>query len=122
MVEQIPYAMDFSVKLSQMGLDIGKELCRKNVTEILNAAKKPTVRFDMEGSDSTQRTIDLCLDLHESYKNLGIALQVCLHRNQADVQTMVDKGISVRLCKGAHKESPEIAYQSMDEIREYFLK
>lgn len=121
-VEQTSDTMDFSLKLSQMGLDISEALCKKNVKEILDAAKHHTVRLDMEGSDSTQRTVDSCLDLHATYKNLGIALQVYLHRTPADVQAMVHSGISVRLCKGAYKESREIAYQSMDDIREHFLK
>lgn len=121
-VGQDSYTMDFSIKLSQMGLDIGEALCVKNVTEILDAAGHHTVRFDMEGSDSTQRTIDLCLDLHKTHKNLGIALQAYLHRTQDDVRTMIHQGVSVRLCKGAYKENAAIALQSMDDVRAHFLK
>lgn len=121
-VGQDSYTMDFSIKLSQMGLDISEALCVKNVTEILEAAGHHSVRFDMEGSDSTQRTIDLCLDLHETHKNLGIALQAYLYRTEDDVRTMIRHGVSVRLCKGAYKENAGIAFQSMDDVRAHFLK
>ncbi len=114
--------LDLSVKLTQMGLNLDPDLCRRNVIQILEAAKDHTVRFDMEGSDTTQRTVDLCLDLHETHKNLGIVLQAYPHRTEQDLTTMLENGISVRLCKGAYREPPEIAYQDMDDIRENFLK
>lgn len=121
-VDEISHTMDVSIKLSQMGLDISDTLCRKNMEEILNATQSHTVRLDMESSDSTQRTIDFCLDLHQTCKRLGIALQAYLFRTQADLETMVQNKVSVRLCKGAYKESPDVAYQSMDDIRDNFLK
>lgn len=121
-VDEISHTMDVSIKLSQMGLDISDALCRKNMEEILNATQRHTVRLDMEGSDSTQRTVDFCLDLHRTCKRLGIALQAYLFRTQADLETMVQNKVSVRLCKGAYKEGPDVAYQSMDDIRDNFLK
>lgn len=114
--------MDFSIKLSQMGSDVSENLCRKNIEELLSAAKNYSARFDMEGSNSTQRTVSLCLDLHRAHKNLGIALQAYLFRTEKDVQAMIQNGISVRLCKGAYKENPDTAYQDMTDIRANFLK
>jgi len=117
----INFPMDFSVKLSQMGLDIDNDFCRKNLETILTAAGRNTVRFDMEGSEHTQPTLEMCLELHAKYKNLGQAVQAYLFRTEADIDRLIQNQISVRLCKGAYKENASIAYKSMDDIRENFL-
>ena len=117
--ESLP--MDLSLKVTQMGLDIDWELCKKNISEILNAASGHTVRFDIEGSDYTKQTINLCIELHETYRNLGQALQAYLYRTGGDVERLLDKGISIRLCKGAYKESATNAWTSMEDIRANFL-
>ena len=119
--ERLNSPMDFSVKLTQMGLDINRDYCRNNLKTLLEAAGKNTVRFDMEGSAYTQATLDMCFTLSAQYKNLGQAVQSYLYRTEADVDRLIEKGISVRLCKGAYKEDPSIAHQSMDDIRENFL-
>jgi proline dehydrogenase len=49
-------------------------------------------------------------------------LQAYLRRTDQDVQSVIEQGVSTRLCKGAYKEPEALAYQSMDEIRENFLK
>ena len=56
--------VNVSVKLTQMGLDIGEELCVANMLRILDKAKAlgGFVRLDMEGSDYTQRTLDFFRD------------------------------------------------------------
>ncbi len=117
--ESLP--MDLSLKVTQMGLDIDWELCKKNISEILSAASGHTVRFDIEGSDYTQQTINLCIELHETYRNLGQALQAYLYRTGGDVERLLDQGISIRLCKGAYKESATNAWTSMEDIRANFL-
>ena len=117
--ESLP--MDLSLKVTQMGLNIDWELCKKNISEILSAASGHTVRFDIEGSDYTKQTINLCIELHETYRNLGQALQAYLYRTGGDVERLLDKGISIRLCKGAYKESATNAWTSMEDIRANFL-
>ena len=117
-----PSPIDLSVKVTQMGLDIDREICRRNISELLAAASRHTVRLDMEGSGYTQSTIDLCVALHRPHKNLGQAVQAYLFRTANDVDRLIENGISVRLCKGAYKESPKIAWSSMDDIRANFLK
>ena len=117
-----PSPIDLSVKVTQMGLDIDREICRRNISELLAAASRHTVRLDMEGSGYTQSTIDLCVALHRPHKNLGQAVQAYLFRTANDVDRLIENGISVRLCKGAYKEPPKIAWSSMDDIRSSFLK
>ncbi len=121
-IETLHFPLDLSAKLTSLGLDIDYELCKKNVEDILNAAGQHTVRFEMEGSDCTERTVNMCLELHEPHKNLGLVLQSYLHRTEADVDRVIQNKISTRLCKGAYKEPATIAFQSMTDVRENFLK
>ncbi len=114
--------VDISVKVSALGMDIDYDFCKKNVEDLIDAACHHTVRIDMEGSDLTERTIKLGLELQKTHKNLGVVLQAYLHRTGGDIESVIQQGVSTRLCKGAYKEPENIAYQSMDEIREHFLK
>lgn len=114
-------SLDISIKLTQVGLDIDRNLCRDNLLKILNASEKHTIRFDMEGSAHTDEIITMCLELSKEHSNLGIALQAMLYRTETDVEAMMANKVSVRLCKGAYKEPKSIAFQSMDEIRERFI-
>lgn len=113
-----------SLKLTQMGLDIGKEFCRENVERIVAKAEelKNFVRIDIEGSEYTTRTFDLFAELRGKYKNVGAALQANLRRSEQDLKDLIELGANVRLCKGAYKEPPEIAYQKKREVDASYLK
>ena len=117
-----PHPQDFSVKLTQMGLDVDRNLCEKHLAEILNSVGNHTVRFDIEGSDYTGVTMETCIKLHQRFSNLGQAVQAYLYRTESDVQSLLEENISIRLCKGAYKEPSSIAFQSMQDIRDNFLK
>lgn len=114
--------VDLSAKVSALGMDISYDLCKRNVESLIDKVGQHTVRFDMEGSDLTERTLKLGLELQKTHKNLGLVLQAYLHRTSKDIQSVIEQGVSTRLCKGAYKEPDSIAYQSMDQIRENFLK
>ena len=113
-----------SLKLTQMGLDIDREFCFSNMVQICEraAAFQCFVRIDMEGSDYTQKTLDLFSDLFRRHKNVGIVIQAYLHRSLKDTLELIDLGARVRLCKGAYKEPPSLALQEMPEIRQNFKK
>jgi len=114
--------VDISAKVSALGMDINYDLCKENTEELIDAVGHHTVRFDMEGSDLTARTLKLGLELQKTHKNLGVVLQAYLRRTDQDIQSVIDQGVSTRLCKGAYKEPETLAYHSMDEIRKNFLK
>jgi proline dehydrogenase len=124
LLRKIPPTVDrnVSVKLTSLGLDISDDFCLENTAEIVKQARDVGgfVRIDMEGSKHTQRTIDVFRALRKTYDNVGIVLQAYLHRTRADVEEAVARGDRVRLCKGAYKEPPEIAWQDMDDIRKSF--
>ena len=109
-----------SVKLTQMGLDIGDEVCFANMTAILARAKqhRTFVRLDMEGSAYTQRTLDFFFGrLFQEYGAYsGVVIQSCLRRSPADIEKLIDLQVRVRLCKGAYLEPPEVAYPAKADV------
>lgn len=107
-----------SLKLTHMGLDISEELALKNAGAVVKkaSAHKNFVRFDMEGSRYTQKTIDIFSRLHESFPNVGIAIQSSLIRSPEDVSSLITAGASVRLVKGAYKEPPKAAFQDKKDV------
>ncbi len=116
------FPLDLSIKLSQMGLEIDPEFCRLNLVKILEHAGHHTVRFDLEGSNTTERIIEEGVSLHRRFKNLGLVLQAYLHRTEGDIDRVIHEGISTRLCKGAYREPESVALQDMDDIRDNFFK
>ena len=121
LLRRIPPEVDrnISIKLSMMGLDIATDFCLELTAGILDVAREVGgfVRIDMEGSRHTQRTIEAFQSLRRRYDNVGIVLQAYLHRTEDDVKEAVARGDRVRICKGAYKEPPEIAWTKMDDIR-----
>jgi len=111
---------NISIKLTQIGLSLGESLCEENLRKILATAAthKIFVRIDMEDSPWVDTTINLISRMHdkEGYINCGVVIQSYLYRSELDVRKLVDAGICVRLCKGAYKESPEIAYPKKSDV------
>jgi proline dehydrogenase len=81
------------------------------------------IRFDMEGSDYTQRTLDAFEKLwKEGWRNIGVVLQSYLKRSAGDVARMNELGARVRLCKGAYAEPPEVAFQTRENVDASFVQ
>lgn len=101
-----------SVKLTMLGMDLGDELAAANLHRILDVARDVNgfVRVDMEGSDYTERTLEIFRKAHDEYgDHVGIVLQTMLHRTGKDVLEMIDRGARVRLVKGAYAEPETVA-------------
>ncbi len=111
-----------SVKLTGLGLLFDKELCRKNLREIVaHAADRGRfVRVDMEDSARTGDTLRLVHELHEDYKNTGAVVQAYMRRSLEDVEELVRAGITARVCKGIYDEPREVAYKDFDTVRESY--
>ena len=116
--------IDISIKPTQLGLLLDKTDCEVRLIDLVTRAYVYgiTIRLDMEDSNVTQDTIDLCLRLHKEHPNIGIALQANLYRTDQDLTYMMKKNVSVRLVKGAYKEDINIAYQRKDLLHDVFLK
>jgi len=119
-----------SVKLTQMGMDIGghgagPELAERIVGEMVEHAAQfgSFVRIDMEGSEYTEATIAMTERLHHTWPNaVGTVLQAYLYRTEADMERLLAQGIRIRLCKGAYKEPPELAFPAKADVDNNYVK
>ncbi len=110
---------NISLKLTQLGLDVSRELCVAHLRKILERAREleTFVRIDMESSAYTQRTLDVHAELwNEGFHNVGVVLQTYLLRTAADVQRAIEMGVRVRLCKGAYLEPARVAYANKADV------
>ncbi len=120
---------NISLKLTHMGLDVDEKLARDIVSGLVAkaAAMNPPgfVRVDMEGSPYTQRTLDFVHELHRmpGYANsVGTVIQAYLKRSEGDIEKLLSEGIRIRLCKGAYKEPPEIAFAAKSNVDANYVK
>jgi proline dehydrogenase len=107
-----------SLKLTQMGLDIDRDLCRDTVARVFRKAAEvgAFVRIDMEDHTKTDQTLDLWRELRPVNPESGVVIQAALHRSMSDVETLIAEGARVRLCKGAYNEPTSIALRERDDI------
>jgi proline dehydrogenase len=114
-----------SVKPTQLGLTIDKELGYRNIKKIVQTARsqKNFVRLDMEDASTVDATLAIYRRLRaDGFENTGVVIQSYLHRSEADVRSLVRKKANIRLCKGIYDEPAAIAYKSRREIRDNYLK
>ena len=115
---------NISLKLTQLGMDIGQEFAAANLISILNEAEhfKQFIRLDMEGSTYTDRTLKLFDQVWANHKNVGVVIQSYLRRSPTDIHNLVATGARVRLVKGAYKEPKEVAFQDKVEVNSRFVE
>ncbi len=113
-----------SVKLTQMGLDLSHDLCLDNMRQIIRKAKEvgTFVRIDMEDSQRTQATLSIFKTLREEFDNVGVVIQSYLYRSEQDMQLLAAMGANVRLCKGAYKEPPNIAFPEKKDVDANYIR
>jgi proline dehydrogenase len=114
-----------SVKLSQVGMDFDPALAERLVGKMVEHAAhaKSFVRIDMEGSPYTEATIAITERLAAKYPgSVGTVLQAYLFRTEADTERLLGQGIRIRLCKGAYKEGPEIAFPAKPDVDANYVK
>jgi len=129
MLDQIAQAgvqSNVSVKLTQMGFDLGENTCLANVSAILERAKarQNFVRIDMESSIYTQRTLDLFYQrLSPAFgPHVGVVIQSCLRRSAADVDRLIEVQARVRLCKGAYLEPADVAFPDKKDVDRAYVQ
>lgn len=114
-----------SLKFTALGQDISEEFLAHNLGRILEKARDHGIflRFDMEFSEYTERTLDAFEKLWaEGWRDIGVVLQSYLRRSAGDVARMNQLGARVRLCKGAYAEPPEVAYQRREDVDGSFVE
>jgi proline dehydrogenase len=115
-----------SLKLTQMGMDLGPDVAGTIVSGLVDHAVQANsfVRVDMEGTEYTQATVDLVRQLHAKPENrghVGVVIQAYLRRSANDVAQLLSDGIRIRLCKGAYKEPPDLAFPDKKDVDANFV-
>lgn len=115
---------NISLKLTHLGLGLGRNICRANLLKVVDAARVANnfLRIDMENSPYTDDTLDLYRTCREIYPNVGLALQAYLLRSQNDLAGLLSPQLNVRLCKGIYREPAEIALQDRGKISQNYLE
>lgn len=107
-----------SLKLTHMGLDVSEGACVENLRRILDRARDhgTLVWIDMEQTVYTERTLRLYAELRREYPNVACVIQAYLRRSEEDVRRLIGLGATVRLCKGAYREPPSLAFVDKAEV------
>jgi len=117
---------NLSIKLTQLGFDLDVARFAANLRRIFDRARELGifVRVDMEGSDHTQRTLDLFeKELHPAHGDgVGIVIQSYLRRSAADIERLIGAKAKVRLCKGAYLEPPTVAFPHKRDIDRSYIE
>jgi proline dehydrogenase len=113
-----------SIKPTQIGLAIDRDLCLKNMRRLAESARTHGnfVRMDMEASAYVDTTLSVFYELFAEYKNIGAVIQSYLRRSEGDVRELARLGAPVRLCKGAYKEPVDLAFQKKREINDSYVR
>lgn len=114
-----------ALKLTQLGLDLSRELALENVERVVRRAAELNnfVRIDMEESERVDATLRTYRDLRErGFNNVGTVLQAYLYRAMADLEALLPLKPNLRLVKGAYLEPPSVAYPNKAEVDANFLR
>jgi len=115
---------EVSVKLSAVGQSLDPALALDNARTVCEAAAAAgtTVTLDMEDHTTTDATLTALHELRADFPTTGAVLQSYLRRTEADCRDLAVAGSRVRLCKGAYREPPSVAYQSGDEVDRSYVR
>lgn len=124
-IERFGLAATVSIKLTQFGLDFSEAACRANVIALVERAQVigTRIEIDMESSAYTDRTLEMAVRLQELFPGqVRAVIQAYLYRSEADIGMLSVHRIPVRLCKGAYREPPEVAFTRKSEVDANYLK
>ena len=112
-----------SLKPTQLGLDLGDDLCLENLLTLLQRAEDSGsfIWVDMESSAYVEQTMQLLEHARERHENVGICIQSYLYRAADDLERLIARKSAVRLVKGAYSEPAEVAMPSKKDVDANFL-
>jgi proline dehydrogenase len=116
---------NLSLKMTQLGLDISRELCMRNMRRILDRAREYNnfVRIDMEDYAHNEISMSIFNELQSEYgKTLGIVIQAYLYKSDKDIDDLNMFKPNLRLVKGAYKESAEVAFPDKEDVDKNYIK
>ena len=114
---------NLSIKLTHIGQDLGLDIVEKNLSKLVEAAKKNNnfLRLDMENAPYTSETIKLYKEMFNHYNQIGIVIQAYLHRSIDDIKALSNDKFNVRICKGIYVEDPSLVLNDYNDIRENYI-
>jgi len=117
-------AAEISVKLTQLGLDLGTDATAERLERLAREgeARGIGVWIDMESSEYTDRTLELYRAVRARHANVGVCLQANLLRTSRDMEMLLENDAAIRLVKGAYREPPSRAFQSRRDIDKNYLR
>jgi proline dehydrogenase len=115
---------NISIKLTQLGLDLDRNLCLALAREIADRAQSlgRTIEIDMEGSAYTDATIEIYENIQREFGNSGLAIQAYLRRSLGDIERLAPLHPKVRLVKGAYREPAKIVFPKKGEVNENYRR
>ncbi len=113
-----------SIKPTQLGLDLDRAMCERNLDRLLERAEQRgnILWIDMESSPYVDPTIELYRRARAKSPRIGIALQAYLYRTEKDLVSLLPLGPAIRLVKGAYLEPPSVAYPKKADVDANFYK
>jgi proline dehydrogenase len=113
-----------SIKPTQLGLDLDRALCERNLDRLIERAEQRNnfVWIDMESSPYVDPTLDLYRRARAKSKWVGVALQAYLYRTAKDVESLIPLGPAIRIVKGAYLEPPTVAFPKKSDTDESFYR
>ena len=121
--QQAGLACEPSVKLTQLGLDVDRELAFGHLRALAARAHQSGnyLWIDMEQSGYVDVTLDLTRRLRAEFPRIGVCLQAYLFRTREDLADMMGRGIGVRLVKGAYNEPATVAFPNKSDVDANYL-
>ena len=115
-----------SVKLTKIGLDVDRGLCRAQLHRVLDAAAATGgfVRIDMEESVYLDETLSTFEAVQDRYGNatVGLVIQSYLRDRAGDLERLMRRGARIRLVKGGYREAREVAFHAKAEVDAAFKR
>ena len=122
-VEAAGLDAQISIKPTQLGLDLDRALCERNMDRLVERADAlgNFVWIDVECSPYVEPTIEIFKRSRAKSASVGIAIQAYLFRTPKDLEAMIPLGPAVRIVKGAYLEPPDIAFPKKADVDEAFF-
>jgi proline dehydrogenase len=122
-IRQANLACEPSIKLTQLGLDIDRDLAYAHLRRLAARAHEAGsyLWIDMEQSGYVDITLDLTRRLRGEFSGVGVCLQAYLYRTREDLVELMGRGVGVRLVKGAYMEPESVAFPKKSDVDANYL-
>jgi proline dehydrogenase len=113
-----------SVKLTQLGLDLGLDACGRNLARLVARAEAHgnMLWIDMESTKYVDPTLELFRRVRATSAKVGVCLQACLRRTKDDLEALLPLAPAIRLVKGAYREPPARAFPDKADVDDSYYR